>query len=226
MMSLNVLDANSMDMSEIDEVAIKEEKKRLRSEIKEKFKTKQSIDIMKAVSSLQEDASYCKSFLEGLSSYKSAKTVFGYVSTDVEFPTMPLLVQIIKDGKTLVIPRVDGKNLQFCQVHLKDGMLSPLQKGAFNIMEPCEEAPILFPQTKEKLRELLPLIVLVPARAFSPKGKRLGYGGGFYDRFFHSLFSYCDSSLVSLIGLCFSFQLFPDIPLGKYDVLVNEVITE
>ena len=213
----------------VDENIIKEEKKSLRSKIKAKFKEECNLEIVKTVHSLQEDTSYCKHFLRRISAYKDAKTVFGYVSMDVEFPTVQLLKQILKDGKTLVLPRVQGQDLYFCQVQLKSEELFPLQKGAFGIMEPTIDAPILFPQKeglKEQLEVFSPFLVLVPGRAFSFAGERLGYGGGFYDRFFSSLFSSCDRSSVSLVGLCFSFQVLSSIPLGKYDVLVDEVITE
>lgn len=205
---------------------IKEEKIQLRRVIKAKFAEKQNIEIIKMSHFLQEEASYCENFLNRISSYKCAKTVFAYVSMDVEFPTMQLLKQIIRDEKILAVPRVDGKNLKFCQVHLENYEIVPLKKGAYNIMEPSMDAPILFPGEKEKLKELLPITVLVPGRAFSMKMARLGYGGGFYDRFFSTLFASCDRSLISLIGLCFSFQVLKDIPIGKYDVLVDEVFTE
>lgn len=210
----------------IDENTIKEEKDRIRSEIKARFKEESNLEIVRNVHSLQEDVTYCERFLRKVSSYKDAKTVFGYVSMDAEFPTLPLLVQIVKDGKTLAIPRVDGKNLQFCQVHTKDSTLFPLQKGAFGIMEPTKDAPVLFPQTAEKLQELSPIIVLVPGRAFSLSGGRMGYGGGFYDRFFASLFSACERSTISLVGLCFSFQILPQLPMGKYDVFLDKILSE
>ena len=215
-----------MIKTDVDENIIQEEKKTIRNEIKAKFKEECNIEIVRATNSFQKDARYCASFLNHISSYQKARTVFGYVSMDVEFPTLQLLKQILKDKKTLALPRVYGKELQFCQVDLKDDDIFPLEKGAFNIMEPLNNAPILFPQTNERLKELLPMVVLVPGRAFSIKGSRLGYGGGFYDRFFSSLFSCCNRSSVSLVGLCFSFQVLPTLPCGKYDVLVDEVVTE
>jgi len=212
-----------------DESAIKEEKKQLREKIKKSFNLECNIEIVHTARTLQSDASYCKTFLEGLYFYKDAKTVFGYVSTDVEFPTSQLLKQVLKDGKILALPRVDGKYLQFCQVKLEGENLSPLQKGAFGIIEPKDSAPILFDQrsksTSEKAEDLLPLLVLVPGRAFTLDGARLGYGGGFYDRFFSALFASVARSSVFLAGLCFSFQVLPHLPTDVHDVLVDKVLT-
>ena len=205
---------------------IKEEKIKVRNKIKTLINEPSSIAIMEEASTLQKDVSYCKAFLNKISSYKYAKTVFSYVAMKDEFPTFGLLKQIIKDGKVLALPRVDGKNLIFQQVLLENDEISPLEKGAYGILEPSKEARICFPLTKDGLENLLPILIIVPGRSFSFKGERLGHGGGFYDRFFSQLFKSVDRSAVSLVGVCFSFQISERLPRGKYDVLVDEVLTE
>jgi len=207
-------------------MGIKEEKTRLRAEIKAIINSPQGKAIMQNAYMMQEDEEYCRNFLSKISSYREAKTVFAYVAMDDEFPTNNLLKMIIKDGKTLSLPVVDGKNLIFREVKLEGGDIVPLKKGSYGILEPSDEAPILFPNNAEILSKILPLTVIVPARAFSNKGERLGHGGGFYDRFFASLFSLTDKAFISLTGVCFSFQILPSIPRGRYDVLVDQVLTE
>ena len=207
-------------------MGIKEENTRLRAEIKAIINSPQGKAIMQNAYMMQEDEEYCRNFLSKISSYREAKTVFAYVAMDDEFPTNNLLKMIIKDGKTLSLPVVDGKNLIFREVKLEKGDIVPLKKGSYGILEPSDEAPILFPNNAEILSKILPLTVIVPARAFSNKGERLGHGGGFYDRFFASLFSLADKAFISLTGVCFSFQILPSIPRGRYDVLVDQVLTE
>ncbi|MGP1439658.1 MAG: 5-formyltetrahydrofolate cyclo-ligase [Treponema sp.] len=207
-------------------VSIKEEKTKLRADIKAIISSSQGKAIMQNAHVLQEDEKYCDSFLNQMNSYKEAKTVFAYVAMNDEFPTNNLLKRIIKDGKTLALPVVDGKNLIFREIRLQEDEIIPLKKGSYGILEPSDEAPILFPNESKNLAKLLPLLVIVPARAFSNKGERLGHGGGFYDRFFASLFSLSDKAFISLVGVCFSFQILPSIPCGRYDVLVEQVLTE
>ena len=207
-------------------MGIKEEKTKLRTQIKTIINSPNGKAIMQNAHLLQEDENYCSNFLNNMSSYQEAKTVFAYFAMNDEFPTNNLLKRIIKDGKTLALPVVDGKNLIFREVKLVGENIVPLKKGAYNILEPSDEAPILFPNNSKTLSKILPLTIIVPARAFSNKGERLGHGGGFYDRFFASLFSLADKAFISLVGVCFSFQILPSIPHGHYDVLVEQVLTE
>ena len=207
-------------------MGIREEKTKLRAYIKTMTNSALGKTIMQNANVLQEDEAYCRDFLKRMSSYKEAKTVFAYVAMNDEFPTTNLLKRIIKDGKTLALPVVDGKNLIFREVSLEGDDITSLKKGSYGILEPSDETPILFPNNSKMLSKLLPLTVIVPARAFSNKGERLGHGGGFYDRFFASLFSLADKAFISLVGVCFSFQILPFIPRGHYDVLVEQVLTE
>lgn len=205
---------------------VKEEKKELRKKIASKMKEASSLAIIRYSTLLQKDNGYCTSFLNRFPSYKETKTIFAYVSLQDEFPTHNLLKHIIKDGKHLALPVVDGKNLVFKEVGIKNDKLVPLAIGSYGIWEPSSEAPIIFPNKKAILQQFLPLTVVVPGRAFTISGERLGHGGGFYDRFFSALFNIVDRSFFSLIGVCFSFQILPYIPKGKYDVSVDKVFTE
>ncbi len=223
--------SNLLELARIAKVlevflTVKEEKSEIRKRVVEKLLSEDGMRTIEDVLLMQEDSEYCKTFLNRLSSYRSAKTVFAYLSMKDEFPTLGLLKQVIKDGKTLALPRVEGKELIFHKVGLENEEIVPLEKGYYNILEPKKEASVLFPNTKEVLTSLLPLLVITPGRAFSKKGERLGHGGGFYDRFFSSLFRSVDRDLVCLLGLCFSFQIFQSLPRGKYDILVDEVASE
>lgn len=97
--------------------------------------------------------------------YANAKNVMLFYPTMDEVNLLPLL----KDDKNFYFPRVDGENLQVCPYKQGD----KLNKSRFNIFEPCSK-PV-----EPKLLDL----VIVPALMADKNGFRLGYGGGFYDRF-------------------------------------------
>ena len=121
------------------------------------------------------------------------------VATKYALDRWPLL------GKRIVVPRVEGDVMRFY-----DYSPELMQTGAFGIEEPMgdEECPA----------EDIDLMI-VPARAFTRRGERLGRGGGFYDKYmslpeFHAY----------KIGICFECQLFDELPVAEHDILVDEVV--
>lgn len=87
-----------------------------------------------------------------------------------------------------------------------------LVKGAYKIEEPGEDA-----------RALTPNLVLVPLLGFDGSGRRLGYGGGYYDRTLSALKNAGD---VTLVGLAFEAQKIGRVPSDAYDVGLDYVVTE
>ena len=207
---------------------LKEEKTKVRKLIKEYFKSPKVKSLIKKTEDLQNNEEYCKNFLNKIPKYGEAKTVFAYHPIKEEFPTLGLLRQAAEDKKTIGFPLVLGKDLVFKKMEFRNGKLEPVQIGTFGIMEPAEEALTLFPQTQEEKNFPLelPLLILVPGRAFSKKGERMGRGGGFYDRFFEKLFKSIKKEEVCLAGLCFSGQILDTIPMGEFDHPVDLVVTE
>jgi len=215
-------------------------KSELRAAIKNYFLSAEGIAAMQKAESLQNSSEYCKRFLTSIPSYDKAKTVFAYYPLKPEFPTLGLLKQAVLDGKIIGLPLVSNKDLIFKKVNFIDGIVSPVRSGCFGILEPAEEAETLFPiisgkNKTENYKKLLPLIILVPGRAFEKNGSRLGRGGGFYDRFFYKLFRLIDRSAVTLAGVCFSGQVVNTgktgsvpikIPMEKFDFPVDLVLTE
>ncbi len=103
------------------------------------------------------------------------------------------------------LPRVVGRALEFASFE-KD---SDLQKGAFGIMEPRAEA------VPPGIIDLL----ILPGLGFSTKGERLGYGGGFYDRFLST--QDCFS-----VGICDQRFLFASLPIETHDEGMDAVLTD
>jgi 5-formyltetrahydrofolate cyclo-ligase len=156
--------------------------------------------------------------LQNQPSWNQYSTVLIFLSMNNEIDTMPLLRAALNNRKKLFVPRVEGEKIQFYRILSADG---PWQKGPFGIREP------LLSGNNEMDRLLtgadFPALVITPGLAFTKQGKRLGYGGGFYDRFF------ADSDKAGLpytaMGLCMVEQLVDDLPTDSWDRKMDGVLT-
>ena len=137
--------------------------------------------------------------------YKNAKTIYGYLPYNQEVRTVPMLEQALKDGKRVAVPKCYGEEMKF--IFMED--LSKVEKGYANIPEPIADAPIADDETA---------LVLMPGLAFDPQGHRIGYGGGFYDKFL------CAEPNHPTLALCYEFQMFPKLKTEEHDIPVNYVI--
>lgn len=116
-------------------------------------------------------ASICDSIL-ALPQYTRAECVLGYMPVQGEVSVLELLAQALRDQKQVYLPAVDKGEMWFYRIR----SLTKLQEGAFHIPEPPKTEPF----ESEKDAQVL---VLVPGIAFTKDCLRLGYGGGYYDRF-------------------------------------------
>ena len=147
--------------------------------------------------------------LRALPLYGEAKAVLFYAPIGSEVDLLPLAEQALRDGKTVAFPvsRTGDHTLTF-HVLTDLGQLVP---GAYDIREPDTALPIL--------TDFSEAICLVPALAFDRFGFRLGYGGGYYDRFLATF------SGISL-GVCFDGCLCDRLPRDSYDRRVDRILTE
>lgn len=139
-----------------------------------------------------------------LPEYRAAGTVMAFVGAKGEPDTDPLFARLAADGKRLLLPRVDGHTLV-----IGDG-LAPRVTSSFGISEP--QGPTIDPSEVQ--------LVLVPGLAFAADGARLGYGGGYYDRFLALL-----DEQVPTVGVCFNEQLVDALPTDAHDVRVHRVVS-
>ena len=119
------------------------------------------------------------------------------------------ILERYKEEKTLVIPRVEGEDINF--YHYQPDSL--ITSEDYKILEPTaafQEA--IDPSDIE--------LILVPGLAFDPRGGRMGRGKGFYDRFF----ARCPQAL--RVAVTSSLQIVDKIPLDPWDVLMHYIITE
>lgn len=137
--------------------------------------------------------------------YRRAKTVYGYLSYNQEVRTLPFLNQCLRDGKAVAVPKVFGDDINF--IRMED--LSQTAKGYAGIPEPIADGPFLSDPTA---------LVLMPGLAFDPMGHRIGYGGGFYDRFLSREPGHPTAAL------CYDFQMLPYLPTEVFDIPVDLVL--
>ena len=131
--------------------------------------------------------------------YRSAKTIYGYLPYNQEVRTVPMLEQALKDGKRVAVPKVYGDEMKF--LYLED--LSAVAKGYAGIPEPIADEPVADDETA---------LVLMPGLAFDPQGHRIGYGGGFYDKFLAAEPSH------PTLALCYEFQMLPSLETEAHDI--------
>jgi len=138
--------------------------------------------------------------------FKEAKTIFCYVSAGSEPDTSLVLEEILKSGKVLAVPKCLDKNGNMAAIKIKS--LSELIVGSFGIKEPvCGEV------CKKSEIDLC----VVPGLSFDKDGFRLGYGGGYYDRFLKEKDVYS-------IGICFNELYSERLPREENDIAVDEVL--
>lgn len=137
--------------------------------------------------------------------YRNADTVYGYLPYNQEVRTIPILEQAMKDGKRIAVPKVSGDEMKF--IYMTD--LSQVAKGYAGIPEPIADGPVADDETA---------LVLMPGLAFDTDGHRIGYGGGFYDKFLAAQPNH------PTVALCYEFQVLPHLETQAFDIPVDFVI--
>ncbi|MBQ3216098.1 MAG: 5-formyltetrahydrofolate cyclo-ligase [Oscillospiraceae bacterium] len=137
--------------------------------------------------------------------YQQARTIYGYLPYNQEVRTIPMLERALRDGKRVAVPKVYGDEMKF--IYLED--LSQVEKGYAGIPEPIADEPVADDSTA---------LVLMPGLAFDPQGHRIGYGGGFYDKFLASEPGH------PTLALCYGFQVFEHLDTEEFDVNVDCVL--
>ncbi len=156
--------------------------------------------------------------LLGLPQYHEAETVLWYVDCRTELQTQWCLPAELDSPRTICVP--------YCTTH--EGQphlglwqlerLSELVVGKWKILEPPRD------RWHDSDRAIEPAkldVVIAPGVGFSPDGRRLGNGQGYYDRLLKSVQSTC-----SLIGLCYECQVFSELPVEDHDIRMDFVVTE
>lgn len=138
--------------------------------------------------------------------FLQAETICFYHPIGREVDLLPLAKEALALGRDVAFPRVEGKEMEFYQVDSLDGFV----EGSFHVMEPAAGTPMAKPG----------MLVLVPGVGFAQDGSRMGYGGGYYDRYF------ARHRDCLKIGVAYSFQLVEGLEPEAHDIPMDGVVTE
>ena len=177
-----------------------EEKKEIRKKI---FKArKEHTDAW-----IRENSLRITEALTQLPEYRNAERIMAYADYNHEVITRYIIEQAWKDGKEVAVPKVFGKDMVFYR--LTD--FSQLESGYFGIPEPKEDGETV--SWEEAM-------MVMPGVAFDINCNRVGYGGGFYDRFLEKHPEVCR------VAVGFSFQILPEVPTEPTDIRPQVIVTE
>ena len=174
-------------------------KKEIRAYIREKKRAMTEQQIVSASARLGEK-------LRESELYRNAKTFYGYLPYNQEVRTVPMLEQAIRDGKRVAVPKCYGEEMRFIYISDFEKEVAP---GYANIPEPIADGPVADDKTA---------LVLMPGLAFDPQGHRIGYGGGFYDRFLSAEPDH------PTLALCYGFQMVEHLETEEFDIPVDQVL--
>lgn len=143
--------------------------------------------------------------------YKTAKTIMTFISFGAEVDTHDFIKHSIKNNKRIVVPITipSTKELKLSEVLNFD----ELEIGYYDILTPKAEFIRYIDPSEVDL-------IIVPGVGFDKEGYRIGYGGGYYDRFLSKL------DHITKISLAFDMQLIDNIPKEDFDIPVDYIITE
>ena len=144
--------------------------------------------------------------------YQKANHIMLFAAFGSELNLLPLLETIIKEGKHAYFPVVDKKTNRILPIEVHT--LEDLKPGCYGIPEPSPD------NYQETTPDLLDLII-TPAVAFDIDKYRIGYGAGYYDRFFVSL-----KKDILKIGVGFDEQLISEVPREPHDIQLDYVLTD
>ena len=205
-----------------------DEKKEIRAEVSAKKKALSMEEVERQSMELKER--FCL-----LSAYQEAECIFAYMSYNEEVRTMPIIEQAWADGKRVAVPKTyasgEKKNskgeaipdfMEFIYIRSMDDCV----EGYMGIPEPKDDICGLdeagdLDLSKAQVAEEKKVLLLMPGLAFDRTGNRIGYGGGFYDKYLHH---HRDVAFTT-VALCFDFQVYDKIPTKAHDEKMDLIIS-
>ncbi len=150
--------------------------------------------------------------LMGLSVFDRAAHILSYVNYRREADTEELIRMCLAKGVHVYCPLVDGKSMEFYEIYAAE----ELQKGFQGILEPPARKECLFAPYGRETDTLM----VMPGAVFDRAHHRIGYGGGYYDRYLQRVPD------IATAALAFSFQVRESIPYAPHDIRPQIIVTE
>ena len=152
--------------------------------------------------------------------YKNADTMLTYMPLCDEVNVLPINKKSEDDGKSIFIPRIDFEKGLNCMNFYRFSTRMKTKSGHFGIQEPLTDCKLF--KIDETMKDIL---ILVPGRAFTKDGKRLGRGKAYYDIFLSKIldnkFVLNKKCRVHFAGVCFPIQIMENIPTDEHDILMD-----
>lgn len=145
-----------------------------------------------------------------LKEFQTARKVFFYASYRAEVDTFGLISSALNDTKRVALPKVFPEAREIRFFWIKD--IDEVSPGYWGIPEPMTDEEAFADEAE---------LIVVPAIAYDRRGYRIGYGGGYYDRFLKKTPGH-----ITTVGLAYDEQLIERIPTDEWDVPVKIVITD
>lgn len=140
--------------------------------------------------------------------YQSCQTLFVYCSTPEEIDTRAIITDALRHDKRVCLPKcMPGHRMQLRQIASFDD----LTEQTYGIDEPGSHCPVILPEQVD--------LCIIPALACDASGARLGYGGGFYDRFL-------TQTQACRMVLCAQERILPYVPVQPHDIRCDCIVTE
>ena len=147
--------------------------------------------------------------------FKAAETIFVYASYKSEVETKGIIQGALRLGKRVALPKVHGTEMFFYEIKSWDELFPGYQ----GILEPQNEG-------REPVVPASGDVMLVPGAVFDRKGGRIGYGGGYYDKYLNKVFSACGYKPYCM-ALAFACQICAGkIPAEEHDKKMDCILTE
>lgn len=155
---------------------------------------------------IQEQApDQCMKHLREWKAYQQTEWIYIFLSFRSELNTLVMIEEMMKDGKKIACPRVEGKDMNFYHIRSLQDCLA----GSWGILEPKEDCELV----------TQPGCMLLPGLGFDLTGGRIGYGGGFYDRYLEKR-----NDLIK-IGLAYEEQLVEGLEMEEHDIRIDYLLT-
>ncbi len=143
-------------------------------------------------------------------SYEQADSIFTYINMGSEVQTINIINKSINDKKIIAVPLIIGKhNMVFIKINSFDGLV----KNKLGIYEPVFDKNKIVDSNDKSL-------IIVPGVVFAENGYRIGYGGGYYDKYLS------ENVYMKAIGAAYNIQIAKSVPIDDYDIRLDCIVTE
>ena len=193
------------------------DKKELRTQIKDLFLKNQKL-------LAEKSTAICKKIISS-AQFQNASEIYAYMALPDEVDLTDVIKTALQQGKNVALPKIISKTdgiMKFFYLDSQKALAQQTSNGAYGILEPDETLPASPNPDSHTL-------ILVPGRAFTKDGARLGRGKGYYDRFLAKEIVGSSPTMtrlpnVAIAGVCFDFQVLPELPTDPNDVKMDIIL--